>query len=233
MFSCVRCRNTTNNSLIYIHTEFLYQCVIRMSLSQLLQNILTNPLARLGTNVETSNPVQSLYLKHIEVTPTPLCKELHDAFLFYNQRTCRERREDRRSVPVRSLVQKICDENQKTAAPADPSPLDKYLDGVYCDFNLSMVQKNFLHFVASIFGAHLQATELVELERIIMTDFKKFFTIFLYLIYNANASHKIQFNNQQKRIRNIPLAKNFEHLHEQVHLITESPETFINFLLPQ
>lgn len=189
-------------------------------------------------SIKYSNPDPGLFLKQFNINVQPRLQLAHDAFSKLHAATKNGgNKEFNRAEHVGELKRKLqeclneeCDEEDSDKSH---QTLAEYLDEMYCDFKLTIVQKNFIQFVMSIYGERLNSHQRAQLELIITSNFDNFFLIFLYLIYNVTASHRIEFNNQQKRIRTIPIKDNsVQHLAREVHISTTTYRLHVNFLLP-
>lgn len=185
-------------------------------------------------SIKYSNPDPGLFLKQFNINVQPRLQMAHDAFnkLHVASKNGRFIRADHVGELKRKL-QECLNEEEESVEKDTPTELAEYLDQMYCDFKLTIVQKNFIQFVMSIYGARFNSHQRAQLELIITSNFDNFFLIFLYLIYNITASHRIEFNNQQKRIRTIPIKDNsVQHLAREVHISTTTYRLHVNFLLP-
>lgn len=209
---------------------------------------------------EVKYPEPGLFLKQFKISVNPLLESAHKAFRKHYVEAALKQASvsyDRRAsmMSLKRKIDQLTDDGDtagvartgdttstaaekpaagEAATATGDNTLAGYLDGVYCDFSLTIVQKNFLQFVTSIFGERLAPAQRLHLERIVVNNFNNFFLLFLYLIYNTTASHRIEFNyQQQKRIRTIPIKDNsVEHYSRQVHFTTAAYCLDINFLLP-
>lgn len=216
-------------------------------LSNYLNKISKNVFDATNTHISIENPASNLFLKQVTVDITPQMRSIHEIFRETN-------RTKSKCTPYSSLYyesnllkRKLAqafgenDENDEIGENSENSVNEKkeqvadtfeyLIDALYCNAKLSMVQKNFVYFVLSMYKSSFTIQSLATLETIIVNNFDRFYTIFLYLIYNSNASNRIEFNNQQKRIRTIPITQFYQHLFRHVYLESQHPKTLINFVL--
>lgn len=217
-------------------------------LSNYLNKISKNIFDATNTHISIENPASNLFLKQVTVDITPQMRRIHEIFRETNRTKSKytpySSLYNESNLLKRKLAQAFgdenCDENgdencengggnSKNEQVADT--FEYLIDALYCNAKLSMVQKNFVYFVLSMYKSSFTIQSLATLETIIVNNFDRFYTIFLYLIYNSNASNRIEFNNQQKRIRTIPITQFYQHLFRHVYLESQHPKTLINFVL--
>lgn len=222
-----------------------------MMLSTYLNKISKNVFDKEKTRITVEDPATNLFLKQVTVDITPQMQRIHEILREHNhtKSSCApysslyfERTSLKRKLSSAFIYNSnsIDEENEASAnnnmemndndEGADDT-FKQLIDTLYCNTKLSMVQKNFCHFIMSLFKSSFTIEQLAMLETIIVNNFDRFYTIFLYLIYNSNASNRIEFNNQQKRIRTIPITQYYQHLFRHVYLESEHPKTLINFII--